>query len=269
MKMKEVCAETGLTERAVRLYCAEGLLLPVQTESRGRTYLDFDEAHIAILRRIAILRDAGFSIEEIRTIFDSPGQIMAVTAGLRARLDAAQKSGAQVLAALDTIDADAPPADAAALCELLGRRDYANGAVLRESNAEESYEPLYTEYDRSIDRGRLVMRIWSVVFWGEVALTLFSQLYAANCLGMAVTLALAIPIYIYIMRGMTWLRIFWSIRAVLGMASYLRVFVVSFGSGSVVLTVIAGLLLAVYVAEFYFLLINRWTREYFYDQRTR
>ena len=68
MKMKEVCARTGLTERAVRFYVREGLIAPPAQERGGRIWLDFSEENVARLRSIATLRKAGFTIDEIRSM---------------------------------------------------------------------------------------------------------------------------------------------------------------------------------------------------------
>ena len=38
MKMKEICERSGLTERAVRLYCERGLVHPEKYSERGREY---------------------------------------------------------------------------------------------------------------------------------------------------------------------------------------------------------------------------------------
>ena len=66
MKMKEVMARTGLTDRAVRLYVDNGLASPeVETNYAGRRTLNFSEADIETLRQIALLRKAGFSLEQI------------------------------------------------------------------------------------------------------------------------------------------------------------------------------------------------------------
>ncbi len=55
-KMKEVCRQTGLTEKTVRLYVKKGLLSP-HTEERvhGMSY-DFSSADITRLQDIAVLR---------------------------------------------------------------------------------------------------------------------------------------------------------------------------------------------------------------------
>lgn len=69
MKMKEVIEKTGLTDRAVRLYIDEGLALPNIAESySGRKSIDFSENDVERLKNVALLRKAGFSIADIKSI---------------------------------------------------------------------------------------------------------------------------------------------------------------------------------------------------------
>ena len=69
MKMKEVLASTGLTDRAVRLYISEGLLRPHNDPSySGRKNLNFSQEDIHQLQQIAVLRKADFSIGQIRLL---------------------------------------------------------------------------------------------------------------------------------------------------------------------------------------------------------
>ena len=72
MKMKEICEKTGLTERAVRLYCERGLITPESYTQNDREYLVFGERDERALRCIAILRAADFSLEEIQTMQNEP-----------------------------------------------------------------------------------------------------------------------------------------------------------------------------------------------------
>lgn len=74
MRISEVCAKVHLTERAVRLYIREGL---VQTGQRNGITV-FDEAGIARLGQIAVLRRADFSIPQIRRMLESPETVGAV-----------------------------------------------------------------------------------------------------------------------------------------------------------------------------------------------
>lgn len=71
MKMKEVTEKTGLTDRAVRLYIDEGLALPNIEESySGRKSIDFSESNVERLKNVALLRKAGFSIADIKSMVD-------------------------------------------------------------------------------------------------------------------------------------------------------------------------------------------------------
>ena len=69
MKIKEVMACTGLTDRAIRLYIANGLIVPQNQKSyTGRNSYDFTEADLTRLQQIALLRKAEFSLEQIKAL---------------------------------------------------------------------------------------------------------------------------------------------------------------------------------------------------------
>lgn len=75
MKIKDVCTQTGLTERAVRFYIEKGLL---QTQSQiinGRVSREYTEIDIDILKDISKLRKAGFSIQDIIDMQNSENNI--------------------------------------------------------------------------------------------------------------------------------------------------------------------------------------------------
>lgn len=114
MKMKEVCAQTGLTERAVRFYVQEKLVVPLAQRRGGRTWLDFSPADVDRLKAISTLRKAGFTLEEIRSMIadfskNASGAAFALRQRLQAAIDAydklrftdtAQASGLEDYAAL-------------------------------------------------------------------------------------------------------------------------------------------------------------------------
>lgn len=88
MKMKEVCAATGLTERAVRFYVQEGLVAPTAQRRNGRTWLDFSPADVERLDAVATLRRVGFTLEEIRTMeYDFSSGAPKAAFALRRRLE--------------------------------------------------------------------------------------------------------------------------------------------------------------------------------------
>lgn len=69
MKIKDVITETGLTDRAIRLYIENGLVAPSCSESyAGRKNIDFTVEDVECLKNIATLRKAGFSINEIKQL---------------------------------------------------------------------------------------------------------------------------------------------------------------------------------------------------------
>ena len=86
MQIKQAAAQCGLTEKAIRLYEEKGLITPTYTEKNGRQFRDYNEATVARLQTIAVLRKSFFSIEQIAEILDHPENIPAVFASYRAEL---------------------------------------------------------------------------------------------------------------------------------------------------------------------------------------
>lgn len=72
LKMKEVCAKTGLTEKAVRLYIDQGLIHPQIEDGIHRKAYFFTEKDIALLEDVSVLRGAGFGIADIRQMLEQP-----------------------------------------------------------------------------------------------------------------------------------------------------------------------------------------------------
>ena len=69
MKIKEVIAATGLTDRAIRLYIENDLVTPENQKTyTGRNNYSFTQEDIDCLEQIAMLRKADFSLEQIRTL---------------------------------------------------------------------------------------------------------------------------------------------------------------------------------------------------------
>ena len=69
LKIKEVIAQTGLTDRTIRLYIENGLVTPENQKSyTGRNNYNFMQEDIDCLEQIAMLRKADFSLEQIKTL---------------------------------------------------------------------------------------------------------------------------------------------------------------------------------------------------------
>ena len=86
MKMIDVCRQTELSERTVRYYVQRGLLHPISGEKGERTYMDFSSTDVRRLEQVAALRKAGFSIEEILNMIQSPDTIPAIVMDRRHEL---------------------------------------------------------------------------------------------------------------------------------------------------------------------------------------
>lgn len=71
LRIKEVCKETGLTDKAVRLYINNELIHPdFQEGYNGRKNYNFCEDDVVILKKIALLRRYNFPIQTIKEIID-------------------------------------------------------------------------------------------------------------------------------------------------------------------------------------------------------
>ncbi|MBQ7859547.1 MAG: MerR family transcriptional regulator [Faecalibacterium sp.] len=105
MKMKEVCAQTGLSDRAVRFYIEQKLVQPYYTQNHtGRKTFDFFASDVQLLQDIAVLRRFGFSVAEIRQLQARPDSAPAVLAGLRIRKQQTLETEAAALAALNGLE---------------------------------------------------------------------------------------------------------------------------------------------------------------------
>ena len=111
MKMKEVTEKTNLTERAVRLYIESGLIAPSVNESySGRRNIDFSAEDVEVLKRISVLRKAGFTISQIRQMREESGKCKEILEGFidktnrRIESDREMVSCLEPLLCLDTLD---------------------------------------------------------------------------------------------------------------------------------------------------------------------
>ena len=104
MKMKEVLSQTGLTDRAVRLYVAQELVFPSGTVNyNGRRCLDFSEQDVRRLCHIAQLRRADFSIAEIRQMLSDASSIPSVLRAYIEREETDVRHKSEILQTLRTL----------------------------------------------------------------------------------------------------------------------------------------------------------------------
>lgn len=103
MKIGEVARETGLSEKAIRLYVENGLVKPTVTQSTHRNSYDFSRENIRQLERIAIFRKAGFSLFEISVILEQPERLPELLDSKRQSMEADLSAQAGILSALDRL----------------------------------------------------------------------------------------------------------------------------------------------------------------------
>lgn len=71
-KMKQVCQMTGLSEKAIRIYMDQKLITPQTEEGIYRKAYFFSEEDVERLKDVLALRNAGFSIAEIKQMLENP-----------------------------------------------------------------------------------------------------------------------------------------------------------------------------------------------------
>lgn len=121
MRMKQVTEQTGLTDRAVRLYVGNGLVFPQISEKyNGRKEITFSENDVVRLSQIAVLRKTGFSIPEIREMIGNRETIRPLAERLLARTEAEAEEKSRAAEALKAALVPDQPVDSLeALCAAL------------------------------------------------------------------------------------------------------------------------------------------------------
>lgn len=106
MKLKDVCTQTGLSRKTIRLYEEKGLITPQKEWRNGREYRDYSEADVAQLKRIALLRRAWFTMEEISRMQQDPESIPEIFEQYRQWLQNQKKDLDALIAVTQQIEID-------------------------------------------------------------------------------------------------------------------------------------------------------------------
>ncbi len=174
MRIKEAASVCNLTEKAIRLYEARGLITPTVTEKNGRKFRDYDDETVSRLQTVAALRRAFFSLDQIAEILDSPENIPAVFASYRADIEANYASLKPLLARAQSLDTETLTS-AAAVSEAMTRPDENDHAetlpsyhfrVWNEEMARDEREEAYRRCQKYMQNWG---RFYSVtLFWDDV-----------------------------------------------------------------------------------------------------
>lgn len=70
MKINEVAHMTGLTKKAIHFYIKEELLQPETNADNG--YYEFNDQDIQTLQNIALLRQLGMPVTEVKSMLNNP-----------------------------------------------------------------------------------------------------------------------------------------------------------------------------------------------------
>ncbi len=106
MKMKEICAATGLTRRTIIFYEEQGLIKPEKILMNQREYRNYSESDVKALLDIAALRKCRFSIEEIKQMLSEDNTVRPIFASYKERLKNQQEELEILLQTIETIQED-------------------------------------------------------------------------------------------------------------------------------------------------------------------
>ena len=275
MKMKEICEKTGLTERAVRLYCERGLLSPDTYTQNEREYLVFSERDEKALHCIATLRAADFSLDEIRTMQNEPFLIEKLVREHTAKL---MKESAEKLELCQKLQAIEPQKlrDIVDLADELRREGpYSNVAPLKGPTFAEfceqggycEDETLFYEEERLTRRGRIFSRCYVAY---AIVLCLLSVVRAQNFASFLLSVGLNILFLVFFVKGHAWARVVLAVLAGLGLVGDL--YSLMFNDYSAILgywlLLILIPLLLLDAVTFYFLAFDKGVSAYQYEKRT-
>ena len=84
MQIHEICQRCGLTRKAVDYYRRRELIAPKLLENG---YWDYSEEDALRLKRIAVLRGLGLSVEETRAALDDPAALNGTLQRRQAQCD--------------------------------------------------------------------------------------------------------------------------------------------------------------------------------------
>ena len=105
MTRKEVCTDTGLSIKTLRLYEEKGLIAPERQYRNGREYRVYTPELVAQLQQIATLRRALFTMDEIKAMQQNPDTIPGIFEDYRQWLAAQENQFRALRQAADQVNA--------------------------------------------------------------------------------------------------------------------------------------------------------------------
>lgn len=282
MKIKQVCERTGLTERTVRYYIEQQLIVPEKSVQSGRNLYTFSEADVAELDAIASLRRAYFSLDEIRRMKQDAAAIPDVLETYRARLREDAQAKETILSRLDSPEGqticDLPslirllaeltpalPLPAIDLNPHFGRFD----GITQQERAQE-YARFQARQRSQIQHGKIIV---SVIAIAEVVLQFLVLIlaFSSNESGSVFSLILAGVLSVALFMGVRWVRWAWVIISAIWVLASLSVipemFSAEFWSYAPAYGVVFCILFLYRIVSSVLLFASKSVSEFFYVQK--
>lgn len=272
MKMKEVCKQTGLTERTIRYYVEEGLVSPEVSVRNGREYREYSAKDVEELSTIAGLRKLFFTIDEIKDMQQQPSRIGEILSAYKLKLANDAKSKAAIVEALNEIS----PSELRDVASIASRlKDMSEKLPLPQRDINPNFGKFETgtkaerahEYGRFVERqakqfkrGKTIVYTIAIL---NVVMAIVSFVLNFNILSLIIQIVLAICL----IAGVTWVRYLFAAGAALAVFISIQLLVVSVSEGLIGLIIYSFIVMAYCSISSFLLFKSEAVSEFLYAQK--
>lgn len=166
MKIKDVCMQTGLTDRTVRFYVEKGLLTTQSSTANGRINREYSKENIEELKYISKLRQAGFSIQDIVDMQNPDNNISEIIFNHYRKLEEQQMHNEKIINELKNIHKRG---------NISWRR---LASLLEKDNKDYVHTPNFTQYDELLNGEVSKNNIYKLkVFFASLIIFVFVVLF--------------------------------------------------------------------------------------------
>lgn len=159
MTIKEAAAKTGLTEKTIRYYEAQGLIHPAMEKKNGRNFRTYTEKEVHELCNIAVLRKMRFTIEEIRQLQQKQTDTGMLFTAYRRRIEKERKEISEIYGLLSGIK----PEEIQDIADLAARAEkYLKKASLPQTDLTPDFERI-----DAMERGQMTRSVRTINVRGK------------------------------------------------------------------------------------------------------
>lgn len=236
MKMKDVCKQTGLTERTIRYYVEEGLVSPEVSVRNGREYREYSAKDVEELNTIAGLRKLFFTIDEIKDMQQQPNRIGEILSAYKLKLANDAKAKAAIVEALNGIS-PSELRDVASIASKL--RDMSEKLPLPQRDINPNFGKFETgtkaereqEYGRFVERQAKQFKRGKFIVYTIAALNIAMAIFSFSLNFDILSLIVQIVLAACLILGVTWVRYFFAVGAALAVFFSVQLLVLSVSEG--------------------------------------